>query len=61
MNDKSLVKTVFDNLRNLDDMGFRNCVTNVRELVSPYYVPLDNELTGGMFILKCEHALGRKL
>ena len=59
MNDHSLVKKVFINLRNLADMGFRTWITSVRELASKYDVPLDNELTEHEFKLECVNFLER--
>ena len=59
MNDNSLVKKVFINLRNLADMGFRTWITSVRELASKYDVPLDNELTEHEFKLECVNSLER--
>ena len=59
MNDNSLVKKVFINLRNLADMGFRTWITSVRELASKYDVPLDNELTEHEFKLECINSLER--
>ena len=50
MRDNSLVKKASINLRNLAVMGFRNWITNVRELASKY-----------MFQPECEKSLERKL
>ena len=44
-----LVKRVFCELTNLDDMGFKTWVTSVRELASRYNMLFDSELNVNVF------------
>ena len=56
MPENSLVKRVFYELTNLDDMGFKTWVTRVRELA----LSLDSELNVNVFKQKCQQALNQK-
>ena len=60
MPENSLVKRVFYELTNLDDMGFKTWVTSVRELASRYNMSLDSELNVNVFKQKCQQALNQK-
>ena len=60
MPENSLVKRVFYELTNLDDMGFKTWVTSVRELASRYNMSLDSELNVNLFKQKCQQALNQK-
>ena len=60
MPENSLVKWVFNELTNLDDMGFKTWVTSVRELASRYNMSLDSELNVNVFKQKCQQALNLK-
>ena len=44
-----LVKRVFYELTNLDDLGFKTWVASVRELASSYNMSLDSELNVNVF------------
>ena len=60
MPENSLVKRVFYELTNLDDMGFKTWVTSVRELASRYNMSLDSELNVNVFKQKCQQVLNQK-
>ena len=60
MPENSLVKRVFYELTNLDDMGFKTWVTSVRELASRYNMSFDSELNVNVFKQKCQQALNQK-
>ena len=44
MSSNALVKKVFDELKKMDDMGFKTWITTVRELASRYDISLNSEL-----------------
>ena len=60
MPENSLVKRVFYELTNLDDMGFKTWVTSVRELASRYNMSLDSEHNVNVFKQKCQQTLNQK-
>ena len=60
MPENSLVKRVFYELTNLDDMRFKTWITTVRELASRYNMSLDSELNVNVFKQKCQQALNQK-
>ena len=60
MPENSLVKRVFYEPTNLDDMGFKTCVPSVSELVSRYNMSLDSEPNVNVFKQKCQQALNQK-
>ena len=44
MSSNALVKKVFDELKKMDDMGFKTWITSVRELASRYDISLNSKL-----------------
>ena len=60
MPENLLVKRVFPELTNLDDMGFKTWVTSVRELASRCNMSLDSEFNVNVFKQKCLQALNQK-
>ena len=60
MSSNALVKKVFDELKKMDDMGFKTWITSVRELVSRYDIALNSELEFDEFKKVCTGAVEQK-
>ena len=57
MSSNALVKKVFDELKKMDDMGFKTWITSVRELASRYDISLNSELEFDAFKKVCTDAV----
>ena len=60
MSSNALVKKVFDELKKIDDMGFKTWITTVRELASRYDISLNSELEFDAFKKVCTDAVDQK-
>ena len=60
MSSNALVKKVFDELKKMDDMGFKTWITSVRELASRYDISLNSELEFDAFKKVCTDAVEQK-
>ena len=60
MPENSLVRLVFYELTNLDDMGFKLWVTSGRGLASHYNLSPESELNVNVYKQKCQEALDQK-
>ena len=56
----ALVKKMFDELRKMDDMGFKTWITSVRELASRDHISLYSELELDAFKKVCTDAVEQK-
>ena len=60
MSSNALVKKVFDELKKMDDMGFKTWITSVRELASRYDISTNSELEFDAFKKVCTDAVEQK-
>ena len=60
MSSNAMVKKVFDELKKIDDMGFKTWITSVRELASRYDISLNSELEFDAFKTVCTGAVEQK-
>ena len=60
MSSNALVKKVFDELKKIDDMGFKTWITSVRELASRYDISLNSKLEFDAFKKVCRDAVEQK-